>query len=186
MAVRTNAPFPAQRQQDLPDHAKHKITTKIKYDGWFLQQLPSLWRIWLLYYGTISLAVGSVLFAWFCPIEIKRYASNFEMVPTERTLIMQQFTADPLRNELRSDYKKLSRWAQSIYPIDTSDPSLGIPGSDLISTILIHRWNMMDVKWPIARLIVFVLFSVGLSLVAVPAVVTFVQVSCVLLAHVFW
>jgi hypothetical protein len=156
---------------------------KIKYDGWLLPHLPSLWRIWFLYYGSISLAVGSILFAWFCPIEIKRYASSFEIVRMQRDLDVQEFSAEQLRGELQSAYKKLSRWAQSLYPIDFSDTPLGAPSSDLGTTVLIHRWRMMDVKWPVVRLTVFVLFSIGLLLVAVPAAVTFVQVSFVLLGR---
>jgi hypothetical protein len=31
----------------------------IKVDGWLLQYLPSIWRVWLLFYGTFFLARAS-------------------------------------------------------------------------------------------------------------------------------
>ena len=46
--------------------------------------LPSLWRVWLLFYGSFSLALGAILFAFLCPIQIKRYESEYSYVDTER------------------------------------------------------------------------------------------------------
>src|SRR5260221_7846873 len=57
----------------------------ILYDATgLLRHFPSMWRVWMLYYGSFSLAIGSIFFAILCPVFIKQYASAFQMADTER------------------------------------------------------------------------------------------------------
>jgi len=57
----------------------------IQYDhGWPFNYLPSLWRVWMLFYGSFFLAIGSIIFGWKCPVEIKRYPSQYILVDSER------------------------------------------------------------------------------------------------------
>src|SRR5215468_4093567 len=46
----------------------------IRFDTHF-----SLWRIWMIYYGGISLAVATGLYSCFCPRTIKEHGSAFRV-----------------------------------------------------------------------------------------------------------
>jgi hypothetical protein len=50
----------------------------IKFDTHF-----SLWRIWMIYYGGIFLAVATALYSLFCPKPIKDHGSAFDLAQTE-------------------------------------------------------------------------------------------------------
>jgi hypothetical protein len=83
----------------------------IQYDaGWPFRYLPSLWRLWLLFYGTFFLAIASMLFSFGCPVEIKRYASPFTLVDAERN----HFTANQLTSQIADKianlYRDMSQW----------------------------------------------------------------------------
>jgi hypothetical protein len=60
----------------------------VKYDGWVLSHLhvPSVWRIWMLFYGSFLLALATIVYSYFCPDEVKRYASAFEMADGGRSI----------------------------------------------------------------------------------------------------
>jgi len=97
----------------------------IQYDaGWPFSYLPSLWRVWLLFYGTFFLAMGSMLFSWQCPSEIKRYASPFALVDTERShLTANQFTPQ-IADKLATLYEGMSRWESSLFELPRLKPEL--------------------------------------------------------------
>jgi hypothetical protein len=52
----------------------HQYLT-LKFDGWLLHYLPSIWRVWLLFYSTFSLAIGSLIFSVFALFK------SSEMIP---------------------------------------------------------------------------------------------------------
>ena len=65
------------------EKARQFLTIFYDANGVF-RHFPSMWRVWMLYYGSFSLAIGSLLFAFLCPICIKQYWSAFAMVDAER------------------------------------------------------------------------------------------------------
>jgi hypothetical protein len=163
----------------------HQYLT-IKFDGWLLHYVPSIWRVWLLFYGTFLLAIGSILFNWNCPVEVKRYASAFRMADSERGHRVNQYQDSEVRKNLRSLYAGMSKWEEAIFPLqklqlDAGD--LGIQSADHTSRILIDHWTLTDIKRPSLRIIIFLLFWTGLILLAVPAVITFVQVTILSARH---
>jgi hypothetical protein len=162
----------------------HQYLT-IKYDGWLLNYLSSLWRIWLLFYGSFCLATGSLLFSWRCPREIKQYTSEFEIVDAEREHRAHQNQINQVRDEFKSFYLGRSKWETSIFSIQNFEPDstgLGIPGSDPLGGMLFYRWTLMNVRRPMTRIVIAMLFGIGLALLAVPAAFTFLQVT-LLLVH---
>jgi hypothetical protein len=171
----------------------HQFLT-IKYDsGGLSYYLPAMWRVWMLYYGSFLLAAGSILFAFFCPTEIKQYASAISFADTEHHHRTAHGTG-ALARELRGAYNRMSRWENSIFPLPRLRPdlpSLGVGKSpELASTDqwglgLIHIWTINDLKWPMLRILILLFFSAGLTLLAIPAALTFIQVSVVLLKHLF-
>jgi hypothetical protein len=170
----------------------HQYLT-IKYDAWLLHYLPSTWRIWLLFYGSFILAVGSILFNR-CPTEVKQYASAFQMVDAERAHRTAQNQTEQLAKEVKALYASMSKWESSIFILPRlrpEQPNMGVGHSpDLTSSdqwglALIHIWTVNDIKYPLLRIAVFVLFGAGLTLLAVPALLTFLQVTLLLVKHLF-
>ncbi len=182
--VRASVLMPAFGYILLLNDNVHQYLT-IKYDGWLLNYLPSLWRIWLLFYGTFSLAIGSLIFSASCPVQIKRYESAFKLADAELRHLMHQHQMIQVRDDLRSLYNGMSKWEQSICPQELrfDHPTLGITTADIDSAILINLWTAKNIKCPRLRIFVFSVFWAGLVLLAVPATITFLQVTIVLLTH---
>ena len=56
--VRASVLMPAFGYMLLLNDNVHQYLT-IKYDGWLLHYLPSVWRIWFLFYGSFLLAAAN-------------------------------------------------------------------------------------------------------------------------------
>jgi hypothetical protein len=168
------------------EHVRQYLT--IQYDaGWPFGYLPSMWRIWMLYYGSCSLAAGSIFFAWRCPARVKQYGSAFEMADRERH---HRAAHNPttISKELKDVYERMSNWENSIFTwpkLQPDHPNLGVQSSDQLGLGLIHIWEVGDIKWPGWRIATLLLFRAGLILVSIPAVITFLQVTRFLVKHLF-
>jgi len=188
--VRASVLMPAFGYLLLLNDEVQRLLVKIKFDhgwllGWLLQHLPSTWRIWLLFYGTFSLAVGSILFSWLCPPEIKRYSTAFQMVDAERQHWTSSFL-DQLPQEVKAVYHSMSKWENEIFPLPRLEPDLdnmgfggptGIQSSDQWGLALIHIWTIKDIKHPKLRILIWSLFVAGIGAVAIPAAITFINVT---------
>lgn len=166
----------------------HQYLT-IKYDGWLLNYLPSTWRIWLLFYGSFFLAIASILYSLFCPGEIKRYASAFEMADAGSEHHVRMGLFKGVRDAVQSLYKSLSKFERSMLSMpepDYSPTQLQIRDEmrETMSKLLVHQWIVQNVKRPWLRIVIFVLFSAGLALIAIPAILTFIQVTGLLVKRV--
>ena len=82
--VRASVLMPAFGYMLLLNENIHQYLT-VKYDGWVFSHLhvASVWRIWMLFYGSFLLALATIVYGYFCPDEVKRYASAFEMADGE-------------------------------------------------------------------------------------------------------
>lgn len=172
----------------------HQYLT-IRYDdGWPFNYLPAMWRIWTLYFGTVFLAMGSILFAWCCPTAIKDYASDYMMVNAERDHLTAHNLTKQVAKTLDDLYQGMSPTERAIFPfsramLKPTEENLGagtepyLKTSDQWGLGLIHIWNVHDIKRPILRVGVFLLFRVGLILLGIPAIYTFVQVILILAKH---
>jgi hypothetical protein len=166
----------------------------IKYDvGWPLRYLPSLWRIWLLFYGSFFLAIASILFSWRCPSEIKRYASPIDLVEAEiREVNYSKIFQDRFAKRLGRLYSGMSQWENSLFKLPKLKPDLPNLGASTTPELqtgdhwglgLNHIWTVSDIKRPIWRIAIFILFWAGLLCVGFPAAVTFAQVTLVATKH---
>ena len=166
----------------------------IQYDaGWPFNYLPTMWRVWMLFYGSFLLATGSILFAWRCPAEIKQYASPFSLVDAERPHLTAHSRTQQVADKLKALYSSMSTWESSIFVLPRLKPDLPNLGagtspdlqtSDQWGLGLIHIWTVNDIKCPRLRIITLFLFWAGLVLLAIPAGFTFLQVSLLLAKHV--
>jgi hypothetical protein len=169
----------------LNDQVRQYLTIQFDAGGLF-HYLPSMWRVWMLYYGSFFLAIGSVLFAWRCPAYVKQYASAFQMADGERPNRTAQHETEHLRQELKDLYDGMSGWENSVFKLRRLQPdhsNLGVGvipnlhSSDQWGLGLIHIWSVNDIKQPWWRIATLALFATGLFLLAVPAFLTFVQVT---------
>jgi hypothetical protein len=175
----------------LNEHIHTFLT--IQYDAVGLgHYLPPTWRVWMLFYGSFFLAMGSTLFAWGCPVEIKRYASEFQMVDTERPHLTAHNLTQLIAAKIKGLYESLSNWEDSFFDmprLKPDEPNLGANTSPDLTTgdqwglALIHIWRVSDIKHPKFRIIIYSLFRAGIVLLTVPAIVTFLQVTILLTKH---
>jgi hypothetical protein len=156
--------------------------------------VPSMWRVWLLYYGSFALAIGSILFTFWCPAYIKKYASAFQMADAERHHRTAQNQTGQIAQELSALYTRMSKRENSIFDLPKLQPDqpnmgigspTGLSSSDQWGLGLIHIWSVSDIKYPRWRFLTLVLFSAGIIALAVPAGWTFVQVTYHLALRLF-
>jgi hypothetical protein len=176
----------------LNDNVHQYLT--IQYDaGWPFNRLPSMWRVWMLFYGSFFVAMGSLLFAWRCPTEVKRYASEFQMVDTERDQRGHQYHTEHTTDELRVLYTAMSQWENTILnlpklQLDRTNLGIGtspdLPSGDALGGMLTYIWKVHNIKWPKWRIFIYLLFRAGIILLAVPAGFTFLQVTLLVAKHI--
>ena len=86
-------------------------------------------------------------------------------------------------------YDGLSKREDQIFTFNKMD--LRQPPADTagqlkrISRCLVHMWLMRSLKRPRLRGAIYILFAIGLTLIAIPAVFTFLQVSFVAVKRPF-
>lgn len=184
--VKASVLMPAFGYMLLLNDNVHQYLT-IKYDGWLLQYLPSVWRVWILFYGSFLLALATLLYGVFCPADVKRYGTPYEKAETETQHVERLGGLQGLAKEYGEVYDALSKREDEIYPY--AKMNLGNLNVDeparlkIISKCLIHIWLMVNVRKPVLRGTIYALFAAGLSLIALPAIFTFAQVSWLALSH---
>jgi hypothetical protein len=134
-----------------------------------------------------------MLFSWRCPHEIKRYASPYALVDAERShLTANRFGQQQIADNLASVYRGMSRWESSLFKLPRLKPELPNLGAGTTTELetgdqyglgLIHIWSVNDIRRPVWRIIIFILFWAGLFMVGFPAAVTFLQVTIVAAKH---
>ncbi|MGJ5037926.1 hypothetical protein ACQR13_27755 [Bradyrhizobium sp. HKCCYLRH3059] len=161
----------------------------VKYDGWLLNYLPNVWRIWLLFYGSFSLAAATILYSAFCPQEVKLYSSAFEMADAEAKHHFNINEASIVQRETRAMYLQMPRWMYSYFDMNNMNHEIDVgtfPNPEAyLSKFLILRWRIQDMQRRGLRILLYVLFSVGLSLIGVPAALTFLQVTSIPLRNLW-
>lgn len=153
----------------------------IKYDGWLLKYLPAVWRIWLLFYGSFFLAAASILYAMLCPPKIKQYGSGFEMADREHMHHVNLNQEQTVLGELKLARERMTPIQKQVVPdFQIGDEDAGYrhtaQGARL-SRMLVYAWSIMDRSRLTSRMVIFVLFWIGLGLLAIPAGFTFAQVT---------
>lgn len=158
------------------ENFQHYLT--VKFDGHFF-----LWRIWMLYYGGISLALATGLYSWFCPKPIKDHNSAFELAQSE----CQYMATMGLGQQYFADVKKLegkcTAAERELWPPNRPEEALinhvrGTPKeADYLVPLIVYAWRLHNIRRPTLRPFILALYAVGFILVGFPAVVTFFQVT---------
>lgn len=159
----------------------------IKFDSHF-----SFWRIWMIYYGGISLAVATGLYSAICPRPIKDHATAFELARNEREHIHTMGVGRRYLEDVKRIEAACSPAEQALFPSDrprenligTPSPS-SINQPDIIGALIVYAWRLRNIRHPRTRLALLALFGIGFILIGIPALVTFVQVNLVGLRTLF-
>jgi len=116
------------------------------------------------------------------------------MVDAERHHRTAQNQTEQVAKEVKTLYASMSQWENSLFTLPRlrpDQPSMGVGSSpDLTSSdqwglALIHIWTVNDIKYPVWRIDVLVLFGAGLALLAVPSALTFLQVTSLVVKNLF-
>ncbi|WP_105404040.1 hypothetical protein [Neorhizobium sp. T7_12] len=130
-------------------------------------------RLFLLYLGCCSIAIGAALYNLRCPTLIKKYDSAAAFFGVERDYFCQprnlQYLLDLI--EKGTDTAPLARDApkfdygerHEVDPIRLADP-MG------------ELYRVLNVKYFAFRLVALISYTVGFGLLLVPTVITFIQV----------
>lgn len=135
------------------------------------------------------MAIATLLYSYFCPPDVKRYGSPYEKANAETEHVHRLGGMNGVANEYSEVYDALTEREDSIYPFYKME--LGNPPPDAagqlkrISKCLVQMWLMRNLKRPRLRGAIYILFALGLALIAVPAVFTFTQVSLIAAKHLF-
>jgi hypothetical protein len=114
------------------------------------------------------------------------------MVDTERPHLTAHGLTHQIADKLATLYDSMSVSENSIFKMPRLKPrhaNLGAGTSQELQTSdqwglgLIHIWRVSDIKHPKLRILILVLFGVGIVLLTVPAIVTFLQVTILLTKH---
>jgi hypothetical protein len=165
----------------LNQNARQFLT--IEHDGWLAQHLSNVWRIWFLFYGSFFLAMATVLYSAFCPRAVKHYNSGFVMADEEADHHFNLGRFDTIRNELQAMIDKQTAWEARLYVElgNSSDLAKLSSTPANVAVCLLHRWAIANVTRPTLRVVIAVLFAAGLTLITIPACVTFLQVTALLM-----
>jgi hypothetical protein len=166
----------------------HQFLT-VRYDGWLLNYLPNIWRIWLLFYDSFFLASATILYSIFCPLEVKSYTSGFAMAEHEAKYRFALREADNVAAEVKYLYQHMPLWMVSYFSSDELHFGSNMyERSDTIghlSKYFVHRWMILNMWHRGIRGCLYVLYAIGLALVALPAAFTFLQVSGIAVKRLF-
>jgi len=161
----------------------------IKFDTHY-----SLWRIWMIYYGSIFVAIATGLYSCFCPKTIKDHATAFEVARNES----QHLAIMGLGQKYLNDVKELEtncsdaegkllppNWKEIIPQMHAKITQMR--GMDeeaaALASLITYGWRIYNVKHPRLRLFIRFMYSLGFTLLAIPAIWTFVQVTNFALRH---
>jgi hypothetical protein len=171
----------------LNDNVHQYIT--IRYDGWLLNYVPNVWRVWLLFYGSFLLALATLLYSAFCPPDVKRYGSPYEKANAETEHVQRLGGAKGVANEYGEEYDAMSKREDELFPylkMNLADPPGDLPAQlKRISKYLVQMWLIRNLKKPRLRGSICILFALGLTLIAIPAIFTFLQVSLIAVKRLF-
>jgi hypothetical protein len=183
--VRASVLMPAFGYMLLLNENVHQYLT-IKYDGWLLNYLPNVWRIWLLFYGSFFLAAATILYT----AEVKAYENGYAMAELEAKHYINMNEARVVQDRVKWLFDHMPKWMWPYFDRSglnfQASPSGMINPTGYFSKFFIHEWFILNMWHRGLRCLLLVLYAVGLTLIAVPAVFTFLQVTWIPVKHIFW
>jgi hypothetical protein len=167
-------------------NAKFQDFLTIKFDAHV-----SLWRIWMIYYGGICIAVATALYICFCPRAIKDAGTAFDLAQRESGHLRAMSLGLKYLEEVMELEASCNQAERDLWPPDRPPPNLiqasgsHPEGQQFIGSLVVYAWRLHNIRHPRLRRIILAIYCLGFALLAVPAVVTFFQVTRVGLRSLF-
>ena len=126
------------------------------------------WRMYFLYFGMSSLAIGSGLFSFCCPNEVKEHGSAYDLVIKQAAIVNES------RQERMIDH--LIKWheARSGQAYIEEYFRTKKLRRELIMT---EYFEMLEEQNFIARVATAASYAIGAAIVAVPTMITFFRIA---------
>lgn len=159
-------------------NAKIQDFLTIKFNSHF-----SLWRIWMIYYGGISLAVATGLYSFFCPKPVKDHGSAFELAQSECQYLAimglgTTYLEDVKRLEANCSAAERELWPPNRPRDDFIAQMRGKPEEpEALAALIVYAWRVHNIRYPWLRPSILIIYSLGFVLLGIPARVTFLQVT---------
>jgi hypothetical protein len=148
------------------------------------------WRLIWIYFGLSFLAAGSVIYQFFCPNEVKRFATSIDYVAAARSNI-GEFSLEQIENRLVRELESLPEVAAVHGFSEGRNAEWGEKAArerELAKgecTVLDTNFRKLNESRLAARISVFILYLVGLLFLSVPAIEVFSKVAKVAIKDVF-
>lgn len=161
-------------------NAKFQDFLTIKFDTHI-----SLWRIWMIYYGGICIAVATALYSCFCPKPIKDSGSAFELGQRESGHLLVMGTGPKYLEQVKALEDNCNEAERALWPPDRprdnliSAASQNSRGPEILASLIVYNWRLHNIRHPRLRQIILTIYCVGFALLAIPATATFLQVTIV-------
>jgi hypothetical protein len=167
-------------------NAKFQDFLTIRFDAHF-----SLWRIWMIYYGGISVAIATGLYSCFCPRPIKEHGSAFELAYSECQHLTIMGTGLRYLGDVKELEENCTHVERRLWPPDRPADSLvaQIRGKqhepEVLAALIIYAWRVHNIKRPRLRAAILLIYGSGFVLLGIPAAVTFLQVTIFAFRYLF-
>lgn len=138
-------------------------------------------RLFVFYYGLCALAVGSAIYSYFCPIEIKRYESSTAYVVAD----MDALGRGGLKN-IETLLKGVEGLSRKVEIADAKErlSEAQISGrfeserrAELHKVLLHSHYQVLDSTFPKARVMAVLMYGLGFLLLGVSAFEVFGRVT---------
>jgi hypothetical protein len=170
----------------LNDNVHQYLT--IKYDGRLLDHLPNVWRIWFLFYGSFFVATATIIYSICCPPEVKQYNSEFDMADAEAKHQINLKQAEVIRDRLKWLWSNMPSWMYPYFDINNIDFKADFyvrqDPVGYLAQFCLMQWMILNMWSRKIRCFIFVTYAIGLTLLAIPAAFTFLQVTWIAMRHV--
>ena len=149
----------------------------------------SLNKLLMIYCGLFCVALASTIFAWCCPLEVKKYASSEEYIAGEEPFLSERArgilecrlkTGDDLARRYFEAYRE--RYASR--PTLTELTEIRQRAQEFFRIEMDLYYEMQDRSCLVGRWAAGVLYSIGLLFLLFPAISVFLKVMVVLARNV--
>ena len=145
----------------------------LKLHSSFCQDCQVPWRLHLLYFACCSFALGQVVYAWRCPQVIKSYQTGRDFFEAEHVYFCHpqnlQYLFGMFEDQRPDDPFGLLALAEG-------DRGIGNQQATMLSGLMGQLYFMQNRRDYWARLLVYSAYATGFALLALPAVITFVEI----------
>lgn len=138
------------------------------------------WKLYAFYLGLFAIAVSSIVYAVFCPKEVKRFDSEVDFVKTARLIFTESYSREVSALVGRLPFE----WASP--PSESRNPATGkfplvrkhTENEEELVDLLVAHYRDRDATWPFVRILALLIFLAGVVMTSLPTLSTVGWASC--------